>query len=309
MNTAHCQNIPQTAAPKPSAAQKRENALVSGVAFVPGAPVLETREVTKRYWQNRGFMRAKKPFYAVNAVSLSLPAGKTLGLVGESGCGKSTLARMICGLLQPTSGEVYIGGLPLHDAKAHAGIGGNFRLFRREVCKTVQMIFQDPQSSLNPRMRILESVGEPLTCLHPEIPGEEREHAVREMLQEVGISPERALLYPHSFSGGQRQRIAIARALITRPKLVICDEPTSSLDSSVQAQVLNLLDDLQECFCLSYLFISHDLAVVRHMSDHVAVMYAGEVVEQGHASTVFAEPAHAYTQELFRAGRLDSAAM
>jgi ATPase components of various ABC-type transport systems, contain duplicated ATPase len=309
MDTVNCQNTPNTPVPKPSAVQEREKAHAPGAAFVAGAPVLETREVTKQYWQNRGFMRAKKPFYAVKDVSLSLPAGKTLGLVGESGCGKSTLARMICGLLQPSSGEVLIGGLPLHDAKAHADVGGDFRQFRREVCKTVQMVFQDPQSSLNPRMRILESVGEPLACLHPEMQREARENAVRAMLQEVGISPERALLYPHSFSGGQRQRIAIARALITRPKLVICDEPTSSLDSSVQAQVLNLLDDLQERFHLAYLFISHDLAVVRHMSDHVAVMYAGEVVEQGHASTVFAEPAHAYTQELFRAGRLGRAAM
>ena len=275
------------------------------VPFSTEAPVLETREITKLYWQNRGFLRSKKPFYAVNAVRLALPAGKTLGLVGESGCGKSTLARMICGLLPPTSGEVFIGGLPLYDAAAHETLGGDYRRFRREVCKTVQMVFQDPQSSLNPRMRILESVGEPLACLYPDMGREEREEAVRAILQEVGISPERALLYPHSFSGGQRQRLAIARALITRPKLVICDEPTSSLDSSVQAQVLNLLDDLQERFHLSYLFISHDLAVVRHMSDHVAVMYAGEVVEQGQAEAVFAGPQHAYTQELFRAGRLE----
>lgn len=259
--------------------------------------LLRLHELRKSFSQSR-FLRADSVVYAVNGVTLDLERGETLGIVGESGCGKSTLGRMAVGLLPPSGGEVFINGLPLYDAAAHK----DYKAFRRGLAGVVQMVFQDPQSSLNPRMRVGESIAEPLICsaAHASgaLPAAEVRERVAAMLGHVGLGEEAALRYPHEFSGGQRQRIAIARALVTRPALVVCDEPTSSLDASVQAQVLNLLQDLQKELEPAYLFISHDLGVVRHMSDRVAVMYRGMVVEEGDADELFADPLHPYTQLL-----------
>ena len=222
-----------------------------------------------------------------------------MGVVGESGCGKSTLGRIAVGLLEPDAGDVFIEGRPLYDRKAHA----DYPAFRRGLAGRVQMIFQDPQSSLNPRTRVGESVAEPLRCstawLNGESasPGRIRER-VRTILSQVGLDDDAAARYPHEFSGGQRQRVAIARALATRPAFVVCDEPTSSLDASVQSQVLNLLKDMQQELGLTYCFISHDLAVVRHMSDRMAVLYRGLLVEEGDAESLFAAPCHPYTRLL-----------
>ena len=253
--------------------------------------VLACSGVSQIYWRRKGIFEPREAFYAVRAVHIRLVAGQTLGIIGESGCGKSTLARIVCGLAPPSSGEVHLCGQPLYTDSKQKGV-------RQEQRRNVQMVFQDPNASLNPRLQIGESVGEPLRCLFPEMSAGAREEAVRGILAEVGIEPGHATRYPHAFSGGQRQRIAIARSLIGRPRVVLCDEPTSSLDSSVQAQVLNLLDSLQATYKVSYMFISHDLAVVRHMSDTVAVMYAGVVLEEGTTEAVFATPAHPYTRLL-----------
>lgn len=238
---------------------------------------------------------------AVRDVSLDIARGETLGVVGESGCGKSTLGRMSVSLLQPDSGDVFIDELPLFDHKAHT----DYKAFRRNLAGRVQMVFQDPYSSLNPRMRIGDSVAEPLVCSsRPDITpkGKSDKQAIDErvalVLAQVGMAPDTAGRYPHEFSGGQRQRVAIARALVTRPDFVVCDEPTSSLDASVQSQVLNLLRDMQEELGLTYMFISHDLAVVRHMSDRVAVMYRGLLVEEGASDTILTGPRHPYTRLL-----------
>ncbi len=215
---------------------------------------------------------------AVDGVDLHIDRGETLGLVGESGCGKSTLARMVVNLLPPTDGRIVVHG---QNEQAQS--------------QSLQMIFQDPFASLNPRMRIGHSIAEPLVNTKTSA---ERKKLVEESLVMVGLRPEHANRYPHEFSGGQRQRIAIARALIARPELVVCDEAVSSLDASVQAQVLNLLMDLQEKLGLSYLFISHDLSVVGHMSDRVAVMYLGRIVEIGPRDALFSKPSHPYTKLL-----------
>ena len=257
-----------------------------------GSPetVLACSGVSQVYWRRKGFFSPREAFYAVRDVNLALYAGQTIGIIGESGCGKSTLARIVSGLMPPTGGEVHLCGQPLYiDTDKH---------LLQEQRRNVQMVFQDPNSSLNPRLRVGESVGEPLRCLFPEMTATDREEATRGILAEVGIEPSHATRYPHEFSGGQRQRIAIARALVAQPRVVLCDEPTSSLDSSVQAQVLNLLDSLQRSYGVSYMFISHDLAVVRHMSDTVAVMYAGVVLEEGPVEAVFGAPAHPYTRLL-----------
>lgn len=255
---------------------------------------MEARNVWRYFTRSAGFLTRKKPFAAVHDVSLQVKKGLTLGIIGESGCGKSTLGKMLAGLLPPSAGEIVIDGAPVYATSPR----GSFTTIPHDVCKTVQMIFQDPNASLNPRMRIGKSVAEPLQCLYPEIESAKRHKKVQEILAEVGISPDYANRYPHAFSGGQRQRIAIARALVTNPSVIICDEPTSSLDSSVQAQVLNLLDASQKRHDLAYVFISHDLAVVRHMSDEVAVMYSGTIVEHGPSETVFTNPAHPYTHLL-----------
>lgn len=229
--------------------------------------------------------------YAVRDVNLEIAEGQTLGVVGESGSGKSTLGRMAVGLLRPTSGDVRILGQSLYDVP---GDSEECVLYKGLAGK-VQMIFQDPYSSLNPRMRIGKAVEEPLLWSGRNLTAGERGRLVEEMLERVGLGREQARRYPHEFSGGQRQRIAIARALVTHPAFVVCDEPTSSLDASVQAQVLNLLKDMQDSLGLTYMFISHDLAVIRHMADRVAVMYQGEVVEEGSAEEIFNAPKHPYT--------------
>ena len=235
---------------------------------------------------------------AVRDISMDIAAGETLGVVGESGCGKSTLGRMAVGLREPSAGDVLFKGLPLYGEKAYR----DYRAFRRGLAGSIQMIFQDPYSSLNPRMSIGESVAEPLICTRDSGNGAMNAKAVREqaekMLRQVGLEADAAHRYPHEFSGGQRQRVAIARALVTSPDFVVCDEPTSSLDASVQSQVLNLLRDMQRDLSLTYMFISHDLAVVRHMSDRVAVMYRGLLVEMGESEDVFARPFHPYTRLL-----------
>lgn len=257
-------------------------------------PLIETTPLSKKFHGHSGFTAARQAQYAVKDVSFSICKGETLGLVGESGCGKSTLGRMAAGLLTPTQGDVLLFGKPLYDATAHA----NHRRFRKEMCRHIQMVFQDPFSSLNPRMTIGHSVAEPLICSPNPIGKQEMEQRVLDLLEKVGISKDQASRYPHEFSGGQRQRVAIARALVTSPDFVVCDEPTSSLDTSVQGQILNLLLDMQEEFSLAYLFISHDLDVVRLVSDQTMVMYAGCIVEQGPSHAVFASPLHPYTQLL-----------
>jgi ABC-type glutathione transport system ATPase component len=264
-------------------------------------PLVSIRGLVRIFSRGPGFMGREAEISAVRGVSLDIAPGETLGLVGESGCGKSTLGRVAVGLLEPTEGEVYIRGRPLWDRKAHA----DYRAFRRSLAGDVQMIFQDPYSSLNPRMSIGEAVGEALRCSGA-LRGEKlaapivRER-VRVMLEKVGLEAGAARRAPHEFSGGQRQRVAIARALVSSPSFVVCDEPTSALDASVQSQILNLLRDMQDELGPAYLFISHDLEVVRHMSDRVAVMRDGVVVEEGDAEAVFSVPVHPYTRMLLEA--------
>ncbi len=257
----------------------------------PASPhVLELRGISRSFQVRRGLLAKSQSLLAVADLSLSIDAGETLGLVGESGCGKSTVAKIASGLLAPDSGQALLDGAPVH-----AKNGASHKL---QV--PVQMVFQDPFSSLNPRLTIGASIREPLD-IAGNLTRAERDARAAEMLELVGLSPEHARRYPHEFSGGQRQRIVVARALICRPKLVICDEPVSSLDASVQAQVLNLLKNLQERFAPAYLFISHDLSVVGHMSDRIAVMYLGRIVELASSADLFDSPRHPYTQALLAA--------
>ena len=250
-------------------------------------PLLELRDVTKRYRLPReGLLRAAPVVDALRGVSLTLHAGRSLGIVGESGSGKSTLARLVMALEAPTSGSVQLLGRDLNALGADELIAA-----RRDF----QMVFQDPYGSLDPRQRIATIVAEPLIGVADARP------RVAEALDAVGLRAGDADKYPHEFSGGQRQRIAIARALITRPKLIVADEPVSALDVSVQAQVLNLLADLQAQFGVTYLFISHDLAVIDHVCDEVAVMQAGRIVEAGPTDEVLQRPTHAYTRTLLAA--------
>jgi len=227
----------------------------------------------------------RKTVRAVDDVSFSIAKGETVGIVGESGCGKSTLARIILGLLPPSSGSVLIEGRRLAE------------MTRQERARVIQPVFQDPYSSLNPRQRIGEIVGLPLAA-QGTVSAAERRSRVMEMLAQVGLSPDMATRLPAQLSGGQRQRVAIARALVLRPRIVVCDEPTSALDVSVQAQILNLLDDLRRALGLTIIFISHNLAVVEHLSDRVAIMYLGRLVEIAPADELFARPNHPYTQAL-----------
>ena len=256
--------------------------------------VLKATDVKKYFPIQQGivFKRTVGQVKAVDGVSLELRKGETLGLVGESGCGKSTLSRVLMGLQPATSGSVLLNGEELVGMKEK-------RL--REVRRNVQIIFQDPYSSLDPRMTVGDIIGEPYE-IHPEVaPKGERKRKVQELLEVVGLSPEHLNRFPHQFSGGQRQRIGIARALALRPEVIICDEPVSALDVSVQAQVINLLEKLQDELGLSYVFVAHDLSVVRHIADRVAVMYLGKVVELGDEVSLYERPTHPYTQALLSA--------
>ena len=258
-----------------------------------GRPLLEVDHLVKHFPIKSGILvnRQVGAVRAVDDVSFSLAEGETLGLVGESGCGKSTLARTILQLIRPTAGSVRFRGTELTDLSRR-----QLRPLRREM----QMIFQDPYASLNPRKRVGQIVGDPLR-LHGVASGAELREQVEELLDRVGLSREHYNRFPHEFSGGQRQRIGVARALALEPKLIIADEPVSALDVSIQAQIINLLDDLQDEFGLTYLFVAHDLGVVRHVSDRIAVMYLGKIVEIGPADAVYENPIHPYTLSLLSA--------
>jgi len=259
-----------------------------------GEVILEARNVVKHFPIRRGIVvrRQTGAIQAVDGVDLQLRHGETLGLVGESGCGKSTLARLLMALERPTSGEVLFRG-----ENIHALSRGALRALRRRI----QIILQDPYTSLNPRMTVGDLVGEPFDIHRDAAPAGSKRARVGELLEVVGLDPDHANRYPHQFSGGQRQRIGIARALALRPEVVICDEPVSALDVSVQAQVINLLISLQREFSLSYVFIAHDLSVVRHVSDRVAVMYLGKVVETGGHADIYQHASHPYSQALLSA--------
>jgi oligopeptide transport system ATP-binding protein len=258
-----------------------------------GAPLLEVDHLVKHFPIKSGILidREVAQVRAVDDVSLTLSEGETLGLVGESGSGKSTLCRAILQLLQPTSGSVRFQGKELIGLSR-----GELQPLRSQM----QMIFQDPFASLNPRKRVGQIVGDPIK-LHGIASGDELKRRVQALLDRVGLSPEHFNRYPHEFSGGQRQRIGIARALALQPKLIVADEPVSALDVSIQAQIINLLDELQEEFKLSYIFVAHDLSVVKHVSDRVAVMYLGKIVETSAAGALYERPVHPYTNALLSA--------
>ncbi len=253
--------------------------------------VLEGKNIVRDYHIGGGLFKGPRTVHAVKGVSFSVDKGKTLAIVGESGCGKSTLARIITLIDPATSGELFIDGKKVDIARD--GLS-------REMRRKVQIVFQNPYGSLNPRQKIGDVLGEPL-LINTDIPASERRDRAMAMLKKVGLGPEHYNRYPHMFSGGQRQRIAIARALMLNPSLLVLDEPVSALDLSVQAQVLNLLADLQDEFQLTYVFISHDLSVVRYIADDVMVMYFGEAVEYGPRDEVSSDPKHSYTKTLFAA--------
>ncbi len=254
-------------------------------------PLLDVSNLTKTFTRSRGWFREKTRVAAVDGVSFSIAKGETFGLVGESGCGKTTTGRCILRLIEPTSGSVQFAG---EDVLAFSS--QRMRAARRDM----QIVFQDPYASLNPRMRVGAIVAEPLV-IHKVGSAAERRARVAELLSTVGLDPAWVTRYPHEFSGGQRQRIGLARALALNPSLVIADEPVSALDVSVQAQVVNLLIDLQERLTLTYLFIAHDLRLVEHICDRVAVMYRGRIVEMARAADLFSSPRHPYTQALLSA--------
>jgi peptide/nickel transport system ATP-binding protein len=248
-------------------------------------PVLEARDVERNFDLPGKLFGPKKTVHAVGGITLKIMPGETLALVGESGSGKTTLARMLLGLLPPTRGEILFRGVPIRS------------LDRTETARKVQPIFQDPYSSLNPRKTIESIISLPLR-VHGIGDKTQHNHLVLNMMQRVGLPPRLASAYPNQLSGGQRQRVAIARALIMKPDIVICDEPTSALDVSVQSQILNLLQDLQQEFGLTYLLITHNLAVVEHMASRVAVMYMGRIVEEADTATLFSMPKHPYSEAL-----------
>ncbi|MFD7732845.1 ABC transporter ATP-binding protein [Kitasatospora phosalacinea] len=257
-------------------------------------PILEVRDLVKHYPLTQGVLFKKQvgAVKAVDGISFTLHKGETLGIVGESGCGKSTLAKVLMNLERATAGQVLYKG---EDISRLSGAA------LKAVRRNIQMVFQDPYTSLNPRMTVGDIIGEPFE-IHPEVaPKGDRRKAVQDLLDVVGLNPEYINRYPHQFSGGQRQRIGIARGLALRPEVIICDEPVSALDVSVQAQVINLLEQLQQEFELSYMFIAHDLSIVRHISDRVGVMYLGKMVEIGSDLEIYDHATHPYTQALLSA--------
>lgn len=260
--------------------------------------LLEVKDLKKHFPIRRGFFTSRTVGYvkAVDGVSFYIREGETLGLVGESGCGKTTTGRLILRAYDPTAGDIWFTDRNL----GRVNVPALDKQHLKQLRQNMQLIFQDPYSSLNPRMTLLEIVGEPL-YVNKVAQGSEMKDQVAELLRVVGLRPEYMSRYPHAFSGGQRQRIGVARALALNPQLVVCDEPVSALDVSVQAQILNLLQDLQQKFGLTYLFISHDLSVVEHISDRVAVMYVGKLVESATTTELFINPRHPYTEALLSA--------
>jgi oligopeptide transport system ATP-binding protein len=263
------------------------------MSAMTAAPLLSVRNLVKRFPIKSGLLRrVHEHVHAVDGVSFELAAGETLGVVGESGCGKSTTGRCVLRLIEPTAGEVWFNGKNLLTLDK-SGL--------REMARDMQIIFQDPYASLNPRMTVSAIVGEALTIHKLAKSRADYENRIVELLETVGLGAAHMHRYPHEFSGGQRQRIGIARALAVSPKFIVCDEAVSALDVSIQAQVINLLEDLQEKFRLTYLFIAHDLSVVEHISDRVAVMYLGRIVEIASARQLYATPLHPYTEALLSA--------
>ena len=255
------------------------------------AVVLSARDLTRHYEVSRGLFKGHALVRALNGVSFELEAGKTLAVVGESGCGKSTLARALTLIEEPSSGSLQIAGTE---------VTGASKAQRKQLRRDVQMVFQSPYASLNPRQKIGDQLAEPL-LINTSLSKAERREKVQKMMEQVGLRPEHYQRYPHMFSGGQRQRIALARAMMLQPKVLVADEPTSALDVSIQAQVLNLFMDLQKEFNTAYVFISHNLAVVRHVADQVLVMYLGRPAEMGPKADIYEKPLHPYTQALLSA--------
>ena len=270
------------------------SALLTAAGSTAAEPLLEVRDLVKHFPLTRGILFRKQvgAVRAVDGVSFDLAAGETLGIVGESGCGKSTVAKMLVSLERPTAGRIRYKGEDITELSGRA---------LKAVRRNIQMVFQDPYTSLNPRMTVGDIIGEPYE-IHPEVaPKGDRRRRVQDLLDVVGLNPEYISRYPHQFSGGQRQRIGIARGLALRPEIIVADEPVSALDVSVQAQVINLMERLQDEFGLAYVFIAHDLSIVRHISDRVAVMYLGRLAEIGTDTEIYDHPTHPYTQALLSA--------